>query len=58
MRDEMRDESEERLKEIKIKEDSRLGIDSADDIIDEGLSPEAKNMLAKLSNQEKFIKYK
>ena len=37
--------------------DNQLGINSAADIIDEKLSPEAKNILAKIDNQEKHIKY-
>ena len=40
------------------KKDNQLGIKSAADIIDEKLSPKAKNILAKLTNQEKLIKYK
>ena len=39
----------------KSKKDNQLGIKSA---ADEKLSPEAKNILAKLTNQEKRIKYK
>ena len=40
------------------KKDNQLGIKSAADIIDEKLSPKAKNILAMLTNQEKLIKYK
>ena len=43
---------------IKNKKDDQLGINSAADMIYEKLSPEAKNMLAKISNQEKLINYK
>ena len=50
--------SEKQLKMIENKKDNQLGIKSAADIIDEKLSPEAKNILAKLSNQEETIKYK
>ena len=48
----------EQLKMIENKEDNQLGIKSTADIIDEKLSPDAKNILAKLTNQEKLIKYK
>ena len=40
------------------KKDNQLDIKLAADIIDEKLSPEAKNMLVKLTKQEKLIKYK
>ena len=40
------------------KKDNEIGIKSAVDTIDKKLSPEAKNILAKLDNQEKRIKYK
>ena len=40
------------------KKDNQLGITSAVTVIDEKLSPEAKKILAKLTNQEKLIKYK
>ena len=43
---------------IENKKDNQLGIKSAADVIGEKLSPKAKNMLAKLDNQEKLIKYK
>ena len=43
---------------IKNKKYDQLGINSAADMIYEKLSPEAKNMLAKISNQEKLINYK
>ena len=52
------DKSGEQLKKTENKKDNQLGIKSAADIIDENLSPEAKNILAKLDNQEKLIKYK
>ena len=40
------------------KQDNQLGIKSTADIVDEKLSPEAKYILAKFSNQEEIIKYK
>ena len=43
---------------IENKKDNQLGIKSAADINDEKLSPEAKNIVSKLANKEKFIKYK
>ena len=43
---------------IKNKKDNQLGINSAADMIYDKLSVEAKNMLAKISNQEKLINYK
>ena len=52
------DKSENQQKMIKNEKDDQLGINSAADMIYEKLSPEAKNMLAKISNQEKLINYK
>ena len=43
---------------IENKKDNQLGIKSAVDIIGERLSPEAENILTRLGNQEKLIKYK
>ena len=43
---------------IENKKDNQLGRKSATDIIGEKLSPKAKNVLAKLDNQEKLIKHK
>ena len=43
---------------IENKKDNQLGRKSATDIIGEKLSPKAKNILAKLDNQEKLIKHK
>ena len=40
------------------KKDSQLGIKSTADKTDEKLPTDAKNILAKLTNQEKLIKYK
>ena len=45
------DSSGEQLKMTEDKKDDQLGIKSAADIIDEKLSLEAKNILAKLDNQ-------
>ena len=52
------DKSGGQLKMIETKKDNQLGIKSAADIVDEKLSSEAKDILAKLTNQEKLIKYK
>ena len=52
------DKSENQQKMIKNKKYDQLGINSAADMIYEKLSPDAKNMLAKISNQEKLINYK
>ena len=52
------DKSRGQLKMTEDKKDNQSGKKSAADIIDENLSPEAKNMLAMLDNQEKLIKYK
>ena len=52
------DKSENQQKMIKNKKYNQLGINSAADMIYEKLSPDAKNMLAKISNQEKLINYK
>ena len=52
------DKSEEQLKVIENKKDNQLGIKSSTNVLDEELSQEAKNMLTKLSNQEKIINYK
>ena len=46
------DKNEEQLKMTENKKDNQLGIKSATDIIDEKVSPEAKNILAMLTNQE------
>ena len=43
---------------IENKKDNQLGIKSAVDLIGEKLSPEAENIVAKLTNQEKLIQYK
>ena len=43
---------------IENQKDNQLGMKSVDDIFDEELSQEAKNVLPKLSNQEKIIEYK
>ena len=43
---------------IENQKDNQLGMKSVDDIFDEELSQEAKNVLPKLSNQEKSIEYK
>ena len=52
------DKSEEQLKVTENKKDNQLGIKSSTNVLDEELSPEAKNMITKLSNQEKIINYK
>ena len=52
------DKSGKQLKMIENKRDIQLGIKSAADIIGEKLSPEAENILAKVTNQEKLIQYK
>ena len=52
------DKSGEELKMPEDKKENQLVIKSAADIIDKKLSPEAKNMLVKLTNQEKRIRYK
>ena len=52
------DKSGEQLKVTENKKDNELGIKSAADVIDEKLSPEAKNILAKFGNQEKLFKHK
>ena len=52
------DKSGEQLKMTEDKKHNQLGIQSTVDIIDKKLSLEAKNMLVKLTNQEKLIKYK
>ena len=41
-----------------MKSNSKLGIKSASDIVHEKLSPEAKNIVARLTNQEKLINYR
>ena len=51
------DKNEEQLKMTKNKKDNLLGIKSVTHILDQKLSLEAKNVLAKLSNQEEIIKY-
>ena len=50
--------NEEQLKMIENRKNNQLDIKSVDDIFDEKLSQEAKNVLSKLSNQEKIIEYK
>ena len=40
------------------KKDNQLGTKLAADVIDKNMSLEAKNILAKLSNQEEIVKYK
>ena len=50
--------NEEQLKMIENKKNDQLGIKSVEDIFDEELSQEAKNVIVKLSNQEKIIEYK
>ena len=40
------------------KKDNQLGIKSAAHMINEKLPPQAKNILGKLDNQERLIKYK
>ena len=42
--------NEEQLKMIENRKDNQLGVKSAADTIDGKLSPEAKNILAKLTN--------
>ena len=42
---------------IENKKDNQLGIKSVTHILGEELSQEAKNLLVRLSNQEKIIKY-
>ena len=61
----MKVKKEEFLKRLKNienksenKKDNQLGIKSAAGILGEKLSPEAKNMLARLTGQEKLTKYK
>ena len=49
------DTSEEQLKMIENEKDNQLGIKSAVSVLDEELLQEAKNVLTKLSNQEKII---
>ena len=51
------DKTDDQLKAIENK-DSQLGIKSIGYIVKEELSQEAKNILKKLSNQEKIINYK
>ena len=52
------DKTNNQLQAIKDNKDSQLGIKSIGYAIKEELSQEAKNMLEKLNNQEKFINYK
>ena len=52
------DKSENQQKMIKDKKNNQLGIKSIADTVYEELSPKAKNMLDKLSNQEKIIDYR
>ena len=49
------DKNDKQLKEDK---DSQLGVKSIGYTVKQKLSQEAKNMLEKLNNQEKFISYK
>ena len=49
------DTSEEQLKMIENEKDNQLGIKSAVSVLDEELLQEARNVLTKLSNQEKII---
>ena len=42
---------------IENKENKQLGIQSVTHMVGEELSQEAKNLLVRLSNQEKLIKY-
>ena len=49
---------EEQLKLAENKKEKQLGIESVNNMFDKKLSPEAKNMIVKLSNQEEIIKYK
>ena len=51
------DKSGEQLKIIENKKDNQLGTKLVTHMLDEELSQEAKNMLVKLSNQEKIINY-
>ena len=51
------DKSEEQLKMIENKIDNKLSIKSMTHMLGEKIFQEAKNMLARLSNQEKIIKY-
>ena len=50
--------SEEQLKMIKNKKDNQIDIKLETYILDGKLSQETKNMITKLSNQEKIINYK
>ena len=54
----IQDRSGEQLKMTEDKKDNQLGIKSAAHMINEKLSPQAKNILGKLDNQERLIKYK
>ena len=51
------DKSAEQLKMTENKKDNQLGTNSVTHMLDEKLSPEAKNVLAKVNNQEKNFNY-
>ena len=52
------DRSEKQLKLIQNKKDNQLGIKAVTYMLDEDLSQEAKNVIVRLSNQEKVLDYK